>query len=149
MAKQDDLMKFMMDKLGGEQAVQKEYTKSRLVRAVSDGATIGEIIEIAKREDWLPLLLATPLSELSGQPVLLRPTSGRITHAEKASLIDSILSYLKDNPWSAKSAIAGAVGFAPLKVAVQLRSLKKDGKIKSNGKKASTVYAIKGEKTKP
>ena len=149
MTKKDDLMKFMMDKLGGEKAVQREYAKERLMKAVSGGTTFGEIIEIAKQEDWLPILLATPIGTLAGEPVTLRPPSGRITLADKATLHESVLSYLKDNPWSGKSAIADAVGFEPQKVAVQIRSLKANGAIKSSGKKSSTVYAVKGEKGKP
>jgi len=92
-----------------------------------------------------------PIANLAGgvpaQPVV--GSGGRITQAEKEKLQECILGYLKDNPWSAKSGIAGAVGFDASKVAVQMRSLKSNGLIKSSGKKASTVYAIKGEKVKP
>ena len=148
MTKKDDLMKFMMDKLGGEKAVQREYAKVRLMKAVSGGTTVGEIIEIAKQEDWLPFLLATPIGSLADQPKTLKQPTGRLTKADKETLQEGILSFLKENPWSGKSAIASAVGFEPLKVAVQLRSLKGSGQIKSSGKKASTIYAVKGEKAK-
>ena len=149
MTKKEDLMKFMMDKLGGEKAVQREYAKERLMKAVSDGTTLEEIIDISKQEDWLDYLLKTPIGALVGRPATIRESSGRITLADKETLQEGILRFLKETPWSGKGAISDAVGFEPQKVAVQIRSLKANGIIQSSGKKSSTVYAVKGEKAKP
>lgn len=139
-----DLLAYATKKLGGEKELMRSYVTERLSSAVRGGTTIGQLIEIAKKEDWFPTLMNLPISQLAGgTPDKTSSSGGRITLQQKKDLQEDIVTFLKKNPSSGKSQIAEAVGFEASKVAVQLRTLKASKKVTSKGSKAQTVYSAK------
>jgi len=143
----DDLIKFMEQKLGGKEAVYKEYVKERLTATISGGATFGELVDTAKKEGWLETLNSVKLSTLFGTasgPAVKTGTGKRMTRVEKEELIEKILSFLGKKPWSSKGEMMTGIRPNGTKVGPQLAALK----IKSVGARATMKYALKGEKTK-
>jgi len=69
----------------------------------------------------------------------------RLTTAQKAKVQDKIHAYLAKNPWSSRGKVAKAMRLPSAKTGLYLRELKKAGKVKSKGNKATTRYAASGK----
>ena len=151
------LMQFMLEQLGGEEAVMMEFYRKIIVEFADENKTFGELVEHATKNGWVDHLnnmkltaIATiinppPVHDTEGQG----GTSRRLTKAEIMELRDSILEYLGENAWASKSDIAEAVSFPKAKLGPQIQALRREDKIKKHGEKGGTRYALKSEKTKP
>jgi len=89
------------------------------------------------------------IANIINPPTPMRTGGGkRLTKAEKQRIMDEIPVFLEKNPWSKRKDIAEAVGIEPRKLTASLRELT-GKKIKKHGQRGATVYAVRGEATKP
>jgi len=149
------LFDFMMNKLGGENAVLMDYYKGRIAELASNDATIGQLHAEASKGDWGSFLEGMKLTAFAN---IINPVDGprteekaarkRLTAEQKAELHEAITSYVEKNPWSSASEIANAVGVETRKVGTHLRELKNDKKLKTVGQRINMRYAVTGEKAK-
>jgi predicted transcriptional regulator len=152
------LVKFMLEKLGGEDAVMMEFRESQIWEAAAGGKTLGELFEEAKVGGWLINLQRLRVSALvkiiernsnRSKPrqtvttVRAKPIRRpRLSASEKHRLRQDILAYLKENPGSLVGTIAASVDMESRKVGMYVRQLRDEGKIVSQGEKGNTTYAL-------
>ncbi len=67
----------------------------------------------------------------------------RISSADKAALLDTIVAHLKKNPGSGCSAMAKKFKLPSVKMGKYLKELRAKGRVKSAGKKVGMVYSVK------
>jgi predicted transcriptional regulator len=66
----------------------------------------------------------------------------RMTTKEQDAFHEQILEFLAENSWSFTSTIAKKMGLPTRMVSLHLKSLREQGKVKTQGKKAKMKYAI-------
>lgn len=139
-----EMMEYMLKQLGGKQKVKQALIKQRLMDAVTGGTTIGQLIEVAKDEDWLPTLLALPIASLVGgnKQATASSPSGRITIEQKEQMVGDIKTYLGERNRAGKAQIAKAIGVDPKKLVIRLRAMVEDGTIVTHGDRSKTVYSL-------
>jgi hypothetical protein len=128
-----------------EEDIQREVYKDRIVELAGQGKTIGEMLDVAKKEKWEPVLLNTkfadimPTRKAAGKR---SSTGGRMTKEETKELQGAILAFLKKNNDSSISQIAEGVGTEVGKVRGQLIKMKAQGQVTTKGSKRDMTYSI-------
>ena len=102
------------------------------------GATLAELIALQagskrKKPGRKPKVKAAPVKR----------KGKRISPADKAKLLDTIVAHLKKNPGSGCSAIAKKFKLPSGKMGVYLKELRTKGKVKAAGKKVNMTYSVK------
>lgn len=143
-----ELFDFMLEQLGGEEEVFQKFKEQRLEALLKNTeTTLGEMLEEAEAGGWISWLkgqkLSTVIEMTTGSTVGAGKTGKRITKAEKEQLVEGILGFLKDNPDSAVTDIAEAVGHDVKTTGTQLRSLVAEKKVKKKGERKATRYSLK------
>ncbi len=108
-----------------------------IVRAVK-GATVAELIALQaggkrKKPGRKPKAKAAPAKK----------TGKRISRADKAKLLNTIVAHLKKNPGSGCSAIAKKFKLPSVKMGKYLKELRAKGRVKSAGNKVAMKYSVK------
>lgn len=147
-----NLVNFMVEQLGGEEAIKQQFYHERIVALVRSGISIGEIIKTAEKEGFGDIINGMSIQELSkvlrGTQKDSKASGGRLTKVQVESVKEAVLVYLNTNSWSKKGDIAAAVGVDPVKLNGIIKSLREDGKIKIDGQKANMMYTIAGDRKK-
>lgn len=160
---QQALVDFMMEKLGGQDSVYKEFYGQRIHELAHMGATLEDLFKEARDGGWHDDLANMRLRALAhtivGRPSADRAsaakssdTSGdakRLSPEEVNDIHDRILVFLEKNPWAAKPAIAKGVAVPGRKISARLRALRADKRIQAQGEKSSMRYALASERSKP
>jgi hypothetical protein len=153
-SEQQDLLKFLIEKNGGEENVYREFFGQRIADLASHGLTLTAAREQAEKQGWLGTLDGMKLTSIAN---LINPpesaaaptkTGKRLTAAEVTRVRQEVQDYLALHPWEGRIALAEAVHVDGKKLSAQLRAMKVEGLLKSVGEKAATRYAVAGEKTK-
>jgi len=140
----EEVVALMIDALGGDEQVEKMIRQKRIAAVLKSGVSFGEICDKAKEEGWLEWLRAMTLGELVAMMGVkgsaAKRSGGRLSKDEVAEMHSKIAAFLKATPGAKVAEIASAVGSDTVKVAGQLRKLIAEGKARSEGAKAKTVY---------
>ena len=145
-----ELFDFMLHKLGGEQMVKSEFLKTKIASLDTRQKTVGDLIKEAEQEgwnDWLESLKLAEFAELITQPerrIKVAPirVGKRLTPNERDGLYNKILDYLRENPWSLSSSLSDLLGLPTRTVGLHLKTLREQGKVKTEGEKAKMRYAL-------
>ncbi len=102
------------------------------------GATLAELIALQagdkrKKPGRKPKTAATPVKR----------KGKRISRADKAALLDTIVTHLKKNPASGCSAIAKTFKLPSKKMGLYLKELRAKKRVKAAGKKVAMKYSAK------
>jgi hypothetical protein len=145
-----ELLEFALNQLGGKEYVQQQFIKQRLLSSISGGAKIGDIIDQAEKEGWLPTLRNIQFSDLLGMTKQKKEKSagGRLSKDQKAAAVSAIHDYLKEHRWASKNDLASAIGIDAGKLGSILAGMRNEDQVKTAGSKRNTVYALFGERTK-
>jgi len=155
---QQRALEFAIEKLGGPEAFYAEFYGEQLVELAGQDLTLAETRAEADKQGWLATLDGMKMTSIANiiKPSSMAPSrpskpgaGKRLTQAEIVKVRDDVLAYLGENAWQSKNQIAEAIGFAGKKLGPQLKALRDEDKIKSEGEKAGMKYALKSEKTKP
>ncbi len=151
-----ELFEFMMNKLGGKDAVMLEFYRERINALGVEENTVATLLDEAENQGWNDWLRSMKLPDLASiiNPLLVNDLastlsegqdSRRMTGAEKAALYSNICVFLEENPWKSAAEIAEMVDVPKKKLGIHLKRMKDLGEIKSVGVKAKMRYAVKGE----
>lgn len=157
---QEDLYEFMIEELGGQNAVYGKFYRQRIAELAAEGATLAELRKAAEDDGWLDWFdkqavsdiaqIVTAGSHVGGQSFApAKKPRGRMTAKERDALYGNVLDFLADNPWSSNREIAEAVDMEPRKLGLHLKKLKEAGELKTEGNKSQMRYARAKEKSKP
>jgi len=113
----------------------EQFRKDMMEAGIWDHVKDVSMIEFAN-------IINPPTSQRGGR-------GQRMTRAEKQRLVDEIPGFLEAHPWSKRADIASAMRVEARKLTVPLRDLTATRTIKKHGERGGTVYAVRGEKTKP
>ena len=102
------------------------------------GATLAELVALQeggrrKKPGRKPKAKAAPVKR----------KGKRITGAEKAKLLDTIVAHLKKNPGSGCSAVAKKFKLPSKKMGLYLKELRVKKRVKTTGKKVAMTYSAK------
>jgi hypothetical protein len=102
------------------------------------GATLAELIALQaggkrKKPGRKPKAAAAPVKR----------KGKRISRADKAALLDTIVAHLKKNPDSGCSAIAKKFKLPSVKMGKYLKELRAKKRVKAAGKKVRMTYSVK------
>jgi DNA-binding transcriptional ArsR family regulator len=150
---QQDLYEFMLEELGGQNAVYGKFYRQRIADLAAEGATLKDLRELAKADGWLDWLDGQRILEIASiakadewpttrAVVPVKRTRGRMTDKEREELYRSVLEYLEANPWSSSRDIGDAIGFDPRKLGIHLKKLKEDGQLETEGIRSQMRYAL-------
>jgi hypothetical protein len=140
-----EMVKFMEEQLGGKEAVYREFIDARLKESIKTCKLVGELLDVAEKEGWIDSLRATNIQTVfraTPSKSSVSSRTPRLTKEAKAELQGSILKFLKGKAPRGKSDIVNAVGYPASQVAPQLRALRDDGSIKTDGLKSKMVYSV-------
>jgi hypothetical protein len=152
---QPDLLKFLIEKNGGEENVYREFFGQRIADLASKGMNLKAARDLAEKQGWLGTLdemKLTSIANLINPPESATSTTKagkRLTAADVARIRQDVQEYLALHPWQSRIAVAEAIRIDGRKLGAQLKAMKTDEVLKSTGEKAGTRYAVAGEKTKP
>ncbi len=155
------LLDFMVEKLGGEDAVMLEFRENRICEAAASGKTLGQLFDEATNEGWIDHFKRLKVSGLV--KIIERNSNGskprlnaaatasaskperrpRMTSEEKKALHSSIVDHLTKKPWTGVGEISKVVGLDTRRLGLHLRQLKNDGILESKGESRRTTYAVK------
>ncbi len=159
--KNQALLDYMIEKLGGEDAVMMEFREKEICDAAASGKTLGELFDAAAADGWLDHFKRLKVSGLvkivernrdGSKPRQVAAAAStrskpqrrpRMSSEEKTALHASILEHLKQNPWTGVGEISRAVGFDSRLLGSHLRQMRKDGLLESKGSARATTYASK------
>lgn len=153
--KQQQIVDFMIAKLGGESAVMGEFYGYRLSEMAAAKFTLADVWAEAKRDGWLDYLEHMTLTDLMR---ILIPSPGEKAPAatrNKYSQQDGrdhdaqILAFLTDNPWSSRPQVLDAIPVNAVRLTRRMYLLKQKGEIIMKGERNTARYAVGGEPTKP
>ncbi len=144
-----EMFEFMMKKLGGANMVRVEFFKDKISSLANSNTTIDDVMKEAQSEGWDTWFTGLRFSDLSRMlgASSVSPSTGvrsgkRLTNNERDGLLNSILSFLKDNPWSSAKVIAKHVGMPSRNIGLQLKAMREKNQIKTQGEKASMRYSL-------
>lgn len=145
-----ELFEFLVQEAGGAKEVYHRYYQSKIGELAREGKTVEELLEIADEGNWKEWFLSLKLSEVAEtlNPVgstaapVRRKRSGRMTHAEKEALYESILEFAKSHPWCSSSEISDFVNVSTRKLGPHLKQLRDAGDLTSVGERAAMRYAL-------
>lgn len=136
-----EALQFMVDQLGGSDAVNVAFAKLKFGEAVAAGLSLPDIIAEGKSAGWFQSIKDVPLSELLPRRKAVKGKRGRKPKAETAALRESILKTLGGEPQPAKE-IAKAVNGSVRTVQTQLAKLVSEGFAKRQGSKRNATYSL-------
>lgn len=130
---------FMMEKMGGEEAVRAEFAASQLKDLPGD-MSIQDAFDKASKEGWGAEFQAMPLSafRLSRVPVK-RPKRKNIPAAKVQA---AVLAHMKKGKTYKASVVAGGLSFPVDSVRRAMAALVTAKKVKQDGVKRNTVYSL-------
>ncbi|MCD6498291.1 MAG: hypothetical protein J7M25_08355 [Deltaproteobacteria bacterium] len=150
----DNMIEFLLKKVGGKEALREDYYRDRIGQMTRKRIRIGTLLDEAEQEGWLDFLKKLSVSELvniahgstesSATSHKANKDSGRgsrMTTAMIRELQDSVISFLKDNPWTSVSEISAAVHVPSKKLGPHLRKMIDKKLIQSQGERVKTRYA--------
>lgn len=155
------LLDFMVEKLGGEDAVMLEFRENRICEAAAAGKTLGQLIDEANNEGWIEhfkrlkvsgLVKIIERSKNGSKPRQAAATAAsarkperhpRMSPEEKMALHASIVDHLTKKPWTGVGEISKVVGLDTRRLGLHLRQMKKDGVLESKGENRLTTYSVK------
>lgn len=144
MDKNDNLVGFMIEQLGGEKAVKQEYCRKQISKITETGGTVGELLVSAEQEGWLDYLRDLKLSSLATP----QKRSFRLTKVDKSVLQTAILKFVKANPWCYGKDLILALNVHGPRLGTQLKSLRNAKKLKTVGERSAMRYALEEHKDK-
>ena len=103
------------------------------------GATLAELI--ALQEGKPKRRGKKPGPKAKAAPV--KRKGKRISRADKAKLLDTIVSHLKKNPGSGCSAVAKKFKLPSKRMGLYLKELRAKKRVKTTGKKVAMTYSVK------
>lgn len=134
-----------------KQSIIEEARHEYLANLPDYTITLEQFIKEMQADGLWDSVSQMSLADLANHvnPPAARTAGKRMTKAEKERILERIPEFLENNPWSKKREIGRGVGADPKKLNGPLRELLDSKKIKKQGEKGGTVYAVRGEKTKP
>lgn len=153
-APNQELMQFMIGELGGENVVMERFFQTKIIEIRNESGTIKDLLDEASRKGWsemlgnmtlkalVHLLSPTPSASREKSSSDASPNRARISKAEVEEIKERVLGYLSPTGSKSKAQIAGELDIDPRKLTPQLRALRDEGKVRTEGERGGMRYSL-------
>lgn len=158
MKSEEELLQFLIEEAGGQGEALLKFHRRQIAELASNDKTLAELFAVAEDEGWLDWLQGLKIVDLANivnppepaqtsrptQPTGARSPRERLTPSQRDALHNEIVAFLKDNPGSSARDVASHLSMDLRKIGVHLATIKKQGRIESQGERVAMIYALPG-----